>query len=302
MKLSAVYSHKPKKAKMSVFTVLILALLLLYTILLFLLLGWAFLTSLKSNADFYQHSYQLPQEFANQYQVVFTTLSMSGRPGKQADFWEILYNSVMYALGSAFFKTLVPCIAAYACARYHFKTSKVVYTAVMIAMIVPIVGSLPSELQIAYNFPSPSFHIYNNIWGAWILKSNMLGLYFFIMYSSFQSMPDAYFEAARIDGANNWQLLFKIALPLIKGTFMTVLLINFVEFWNDYQTPMIYLPQRPTMGYSVFYKVLATNDANFAWAPAKMAVSLMSAFPVVVLFCVFKDKLMGNLTMGGIKG
>ena len=161
-------------------------------------------------------------------------------------------------------------------------------------MIVPIVGSLPSELKIAYAL---GFH--NHIWGLWIMAANMQGLYFFVMYSAFKAMPAGYSEAAKIDGANNGQILLSIALPLIKNLFLTILLINFVEYWNNYQSPKVYLPYYPTLGYTLFAKS-SSNDLQEVGQI--LALAFIVATPVLVLFLAFQDRLMGNLTMGGLKG
>ncbi len=292
-----------EKKKWSVFTVLILAILLIYALLLCGLLLWAIMTSFKSENELINEGnyYKWPTEFTFHYASVLKNFSMAGSKGTRTGFWGIVGNTLVYALGSAFFKTLVPCLTAYACARFDFKPGKVVYTAVLVAMVIPIVGSLPSELSVAYSFNIGGYSlIVNNLVGVWILKANTLGLYFFVMYASFKSMPSTFFEAARIDGANNWQILFRIALPLIRNVFFTVLLINFVEFWNDYQTPMIYLREKATLGYSLWYKFF--NDSTYSTLPVIMTTTILVSSPVVILFIIFKDRFMGSLTVGGIKG
>ncbi len=292
-----------EKKKWSVFTILILTILLIYALLLCGLLFWAIMTSFKSENELVNEGnyYKWPTEFTFHYASVLKNFSMAGSKGARTGFWGIVGNTLVYALGSAFFKTLVPCLTAYACARFDFKPGKVVYTAVLVAMVIPIVGSLPSELSVAYSFNIGGYSlIINNLVGIWILKANTLGLYFFVMYASFKSMPSTFFEAARIDGANNWQILFRIALPLVRNVFFTVLLINFVEFWNDYQTPMVYLREKATLGYSLWYKFF--NDSTYSTLPVIMTTTILVSSPVVILFIVFKDRFMGSLTVGGIKG
>ncbi len=305
MKRTLVFSRKShlEKKKWSPFTIIILVVLLIYTVALAGLLYWAIITSFKSDNELVNEAnyYKWPMEFTSHYASVLKNFTMSGGKGTRLNFWQIVGNTLIYALGSAFFKTLVPCLTAYACARFDFKPGKVVYTAVLVAMVVPIVGSLPSELSVAYSFRIGDYSlIVNNLVGVWILKANTLGLYFFVMYASFKAMPSTFFEAARIDGANNWQILFHIALPLIKNIFFTVLLINFVEFWNDYQTPMVYLTEKATLGYSLWYKFF--NDSTYSTLPIIMTTTILVSSPVVILFIIFKDRFMGSLTVGGIKG
>ncbi len=288
------------KNQSSVLLITIGVLLALYVISMLVLFYWGFITSFKGAAkDFNRfdknRGFGLPTEWKiENYISVFNKMTVNIGFGKKVGFWTILVNSLLYAVGCAFFKTLIPCLTAYSCARFNFKSSKIVYTIVLITMIVPIVGSLPSELKVAY-----ALGFYNHIWGLWIMAANMQGLYFFVMYSAFKAMPLGYSEAAKIDGASNAQILVKIALPLIKNLFLTVLLINFVEYWNNYQSPKVYLPDYPTLGFTLFVKS-KSNDL-----PEKqqlIALAFIVAAPVLVLFIIFQDRLMGNLTMGGLKG
>ena len=275
-------------------------LLCVYVLSMLALFYWGFITSFKDGmrdlTDFARNrGFGFPKIWKTEnYTNVFDKIRMPAEPGKTVGFGTILVNSLLYALGCAFFKTLVPCLTAYSCSRFNFKSSKIVYTIVLITMIVPIVGSLPSELKIAYAL---GFH--NHIWGLWIMAANMQGLYFFVMYSAFKAMPAGYSEAAKIDGANNGQILLSIALPLIKNLFLTILLINFVEYWNNYQSPKVYLPYYPTLGYTLFAKS-SSNDLQEVGQI--LALAFIVATPVLVLFLAFQDRLMGNLTMGGLKG
>lgn len=289
---------KKMKLRLSPLLIVLGIVLALYVLSMVGIFFWGALTSLKDSymdITFYGNTYGFPREwlFSN-YGEVFLTFKMAAAPGKTAYFETILLNSLLYAFGCAFFKTLVPCITAYSCARFDFKTSKIVHSIVLITMIVPIVGSLPSELKVAYAL---GFH--NHIWGLWIMAANMQGLYFFVMYSAFKAMPMGYSEAAKIDGANNLQVMLKIAFPLIKNLFFTVLLINFVEYWNNYQVPMVYLPYYPTFGYTLFYY---SNSNEFNNVTQVIALAFIVAAPVLILFLIFQERLMGNLTMGGLKG
>ena len=290
--------------KLTVFPIIILVILLTYAIALFILVGYALLVSTRSpKTSDYQGTYLMMtnKNFYFNLFDVFDLVHVTKSNGQVSSLTDVLVNTLIYSIGSAFVKTLVPCLAAYACARFEFKTSKIVYTAVLVAMMIPVVGSLPSELKLAYGLG-----LVNNLAGVIMLKANMLGLYFFVMYASFKSVPSAYFEAAKIDGANNFQILFRIGFPLIKNVFLTVMLINFVTFWNDYQTPMVYLLDKPTLGYLLWQLVTGSGSPGDqklrTGAVYAFNMVILSSLPVVTLFAIFKDKFMGNLTMGGIKG
>ncbi len=220
---------------------------------------------------------------------------------------EMYWNSILYAGGCGLAATFVPCIAAYACARFNYKFSRIMHTTVIIVMMIPIVGSQPSEIQMTVNLK-----MFDKMWCLWIMRANFLGLYFLMFYDICKALPTSFSEAAKMDGANNFQIFFKIAMPLIKNTFLTVFLIRFIGFWNEYQAPMIYTPSFPTvaMGLNSLMDragghpmVLGDSDRfDMTYTPSRMAAAVLTAVPVCVLFACFQKRLLGNLTMGGIKG
>ncbi|MBR2647180.1 MAG: carbohydrate ABC transporter permease [Clostridia bacterium] len=228
------------------------------------------------------------------------TAAVFGQPAGEIGMAKMYLNSILYATGCAFAATFVPCIAAYACARFKFKFSRIMHTTVIIVMMIPIVGSMPSEIEVA-----KTLGFMNQIWGLWLMKANFLGLYFLMFYDVCKALPASFSEAAKIDGANNFQIFFKIAMPLLKNTFMTVLLILFISFWNDYQTPMVYMPSFPVIAVGL-NTVMTTNAYagryDHTMVPARMAIAVMTAVPVIILFACFQKRLLGNLTVGGVKG
>ena len=289
-----------KNAKLTPFAIILLVCLVLYTVSFILPMVWAVITSLKDYNDFDVNVIGMPKEYLWENYVyvfnkVYIPVDVAGgtlNVGIPMMFW----YSALYSLGCAFFQTLVPCLVAYLCARFQEKFSKVVYTTVIVTMILPIVGSLPAEIQMAKDLG-----LYNNIWGLWLMKANFLGMYFLVFYAAFKGMPMAYTEAAKIDGASNWRVLLTIIMPMIRNTFFTVMLINFINFWNEYQTPMVYLPSYPTVAVGMF-KIKESSGSEFARIPYRLAGSLLMFMPIFLVFLAVHEKLIGNLSVGGIKG
>ena len=237
---------------------------------------------------------------------VFAILKEAVIPGiKGAEFriWDVFSHSVLYAVGCALAKATVTCVTAYLCARYAYKISKIIYTVVLVSMMIPIVGSLPSEIQIAN-----TLGLYNQIWGMWIMRSNFLGLYFLIFYEQFKAMPKSFSEAAEIDGANDWRIMVSIAMPLIKFTFLSVLLIYFIEYWNDFLVPLALMPAKPTAAYAlhVLYNtggsVMEGAEHTLQNPPYVITFGLTIAAPIIILFVACNKQLLGNLSVGGVKG
>ena len=171
------------------------------------------------------------------------------------------------------------------------------YATVLIVMIIPIVGSMPSEIQMA-----KTFGLYNQMWGLWIMKANFLGMYFLVFHEYFKGLPDSYVEAAKIDGAGNVSILLRIGMPLAKNLFLTVLLINFITYWNDYQIPMLYLPSHPVAAWGMYRFVNEPLSTEISNTPTRLAGVCLMALPIVVFYAAFNKKLNVNLSVGGIKG
>lgn len=292
-----------REKKQNAFTVTLLVFLIIYTVSLLGVLAWGLMTSFKGAIDFMDHPYQFPEKFVNNISLVFrkfklpNTIDASGTGSRTVELSEMFLNSILYALGSSFAATIIPCVTAYACARFQFKFSKVIYTTVIVAMIIPTVGNLPSELQMVVNLG-----LYNKVYGLWLLKANFLGMYFLVFFGVFAAFPVSFTEAAKIDGANNLTIMLKIAFPLVINVMSTVLLINFINFWNDYQTPLLYMPAYPTVAYGLFKLNMGAVDGDIANVPAKLAASLLVVVPTLILFVIFQNKLLGSLTVGGVKG
>lgn len=290
---------KVLKTKFSPFTIVLLIVLAVYVLSMFTLIGWALITSFKSPNDFRTNAIGMPEKFVWNYTFVYTKfyVSVLTESGMEVVYMETMFvYSILYSLGCAFFQTLVPCITAYLCARFNYKFSKIVYTAVIVVMILPIVGSLPAELQMAKNTG-----LYDSIWGLWIMKANFLGMYFLVFYDGFKGLSMTYTEAAKIDGASNMHILLAIVLPLVKNIFFTVMLVNFIGFWNDYQVPLLYMPSYPTVAYGM-YNMANTRENNLSSVPMRMTGAMLMFIPIFTLFLIFQKRLLGNLTVGGIKG
>ena len=284
------------RRKTSSFFIVLFVFLIIYSLLLVGLLVWAMISSFKTPRDFQINPVGLPEKIVNNFAEAIKLYKMQvggvkGRP-LYAMFPQMLYNSVLYSVGCALSNTVVTCLTAYCCARYKYRMSKIVYAVVLITMTIPIVGSLPSQIQVAQ-----SLRTYNTVWGMWLQSATFLGLYFLVFYEMFASLPNSFFEAARIDGAGDFSLIFRIALPLAKNVFFTIFLLNFITYWNDYQTPLLFLKSMPVLSYGL-YLITQSN----AYVPMIMAAATVVLAPVVLIFIFANKKLMGNLTVGGVKG
>lgn len=300
--------RKPKKGQFSAFTLIVHLFLCVYALSMVVLLVWALITALKSSRDFRYNPLWLPtggigkwewNNFSRVFKefVVPVAYQVGPYAGTSAkiNLMGLATYSLLYAVGSAFVGVAAKCVTAYVVSRFNFRIGKVIYGAVILTMMLPIVGSAPSEISI-----TQALGIYDTFIGAWIQKASFIGLYFLIFYDSFRFIPKDYVEAATLDGAGEFTIFFKIMLPLVKNTFVMVFLLLFIEYWNDYQTPLLYLPTHPTVMYAT--QQLSQKGESGYGTPMKMASCIVVAIPLIVLFSIFSDKIMGDLTVGGVKG
>lgn len=278
--------------------------LIVYCVLLLFPLIWAFLNTFKFQDDFVGNVLGLPEkEFGwttKNYETAFMQFYMAIGVEKTKVYMEMMFlNSVLYAAGCAFMATLTPCIVSYLVAKYRFKFGKIIYGLVIVTMIIPIVGSLPSEYTLV-----TQLGLKDSFLGMWYMKCNFLGTYFLVFYAAWKSTPTEFIEAGRVDGISEFGILTRVMLPLVATTFGIIFVLNFIGFWNDYQTPMLYMPSYPTISYGLYdlYNGLGAMRNDVATDVMKLTLATVVMVPILALFLALKDKLIGNLTVGGIKG
>lgn len=288
------------KKKFTTLTSVMLVVLILYAVSLLGLLAWGMASSLKTDLDFVDNPYKLPSKwmFSNYPEVFKYFYVTSKATGETVYIWQLLFNTLYIAITQSLASTIVPFVTAYACARFPNKISKILCSTVLVVMIVPVVGNTAStiDMQMAVG-------IYDNIWLHWIAVAHFLGMYFLVFYGVFNSFPASYIEAAKIDGASNFRIMVEISFPLAINTAATVFLLNFIVYWNDYQMPLLYLPSYPTIANAYFTIIRVTPpDISINTFPHKLASTTVILFPILTIFLIFQKRLMGNLTLGGVKG
>jgi ABC-type glycerol-3-phosphate transport system permease component len=319
MKKENTLKTKTSDVVSTVFKVIIFIVLCVYAATIIYLLFWGLLTSLKSDNDFTapnNNMFGLPDLDRSEeevfglhnYVLVFTKFTF---PTSSTYYWmgneiehsqdatllSMLGNTLFYAAVQSVLPTLMSAVMAYLCARFkEFKSITIFYYVALIAMMIPTVGTYPAEISILQNLG-----IYDTPFGFMLQKSYYCGTYFFVFYAFFKSMAGSYMEAAEIDGASQYRIFFQIVLPLISTTFFTIVLIQFVAAWNDFRTPMLYMPTMPSIAYGVYRLTHIQAPAGMGIVPVRIAACMFLALPILVLFLFFKEKLMGNISMGGLK-
>ncbi len=292
------------KKKINVYSSLICTVLVFYTALMFILFVWGIFTALKTISDFYDNKVLWPSGpigswgwgnigyiWENFYIIEYNSIGQKVMIGVFGQ----LVNSIIVAIGGAFVSVAGCCIIAYLTARFDCLISKVIYSVIVVVMIVPIIGSTPSALLFLHKT-----NLYDNWLGYCLLRFSFAEMYTLLLYSSFKGISKEYAEAANIDGASEFMIFFRIMIPMIMPALNTIILIKAIAFWNDYNTSLLYMPSHPTLSYGAYYMSMSV-EGQLSHEPMKISSCLMVALPILVFFIIFRNKVMGNVTMGGIK-
>ncbi len=328
---------KRKQSKMGrgvgtklVITVLF-TLLMAYVALMVFALGWGLLTSFKSDQDFniFRNVLGLPNvsgvhpttgkyiefireksldalQFGNYSKVIGEFKVVDNPPSYYVWFGStlrnptveggiglMLFNSILYALGNSVVQVTALTLMGYICAKYDYKFSRFLYVMIVVIMALPIIGAYPAELTLLRNL-----NLYDTWYGNFIQKFGFIGMYFLVFYEYFKATPDTYRDAAEIDGASQFAVMTRIYIPMAVKTIGSVILVRFVFHWNDYSSIRMYMPTHPTLAYGVFWNTVVKPVSS---TPLAMASGMLLAIPILVIFIAFQNKIMGSMTLGGIK-
>jgi len=264
-----------------------------YAVSLIYAMGWAFMNSLKGNLEFFEDMMSPPKRwlFSN-YIKAFSLIEFDG-----VNFIAMFINSIWFALGSAILSTLSHAVTGYIFAKYNFFGKRVFFNFVIFTIALPVVGTLPSLYQIVNSLglnDSPLFLI---------TALGGFGSNFLITYAFFKSMDRTYMEAARIDGASHSSIFWRIMLPQAAPMLFSIGLLSFIGQWNNYETPLLMLSKMPTLATGLYQfsdkMIFAVGDAS---QTVYFAGILLASLPVVLLVIAFHEKIMENVSAGGIKG
>ena len=294
---------KNKKGKPTPVTIAIFCLLIIYVIVLFVPIIWSTIASFMNNTDF-NNFFGTLKSFKNGIRYTFENFAyawnnlevVSTTTDNVFLIPDLLINSVLYAFGCATAFTVCPVIVAYATARFKYGFSKVIYAFVIVTMALPIVGSMASEITMLKNLG-----IFDTFPAMFVLRFNFLSIYFLILYAQFSSLPMDYTEAAKIDGASNLRIMLQVIVPQSLNTIVTVFVLSFISYWNDYQIPLLYLPSYPTAAFGIYDFVRNSAGAG-AYIPTQLAATIIMTLPIIIVFIIFNKRIRVSVAMGGIKG
>lgn len=254
------------------------------------ILVWGFIAACKTHTEIVLDPFGLPKEWnLKNFVEVFTELEVG-----DAGFGEMLFNSIYFSVLGPLIQQITTASFAYCCTRYKFPGSNLPYTIILIMMTLPIYGMAGSTYKILHSlgFINSYAYIFTSISGM------SAGFLYYRAY--FQNMSWSYVEAAKIDGANDFQIYLRVMLPMAKPIFGALFLTSWLSSWNGYSTALVHHPDIPTLPVGIYqFNIEMMYRAKLH---ILFAACILVCLPALVLFAMFSKIITTNVSLGGLKG
>ena len=250
---------------------------------------WMVLTSFKSygsyNAEHTPVFFTLSPTLEN-YWEAFTAVPLGG----------YLLNTLIFSVITTAIMVVVSTLAAYAFARLEFKGKNLLFALFLSMMMIP------SELVVITNFVTITNLDLRNSFPGLILPSITSVFYIYLLKESFEQVPDELYRAAKVDGTSDLKYLWKVMIPICRPTLVTITILKIIECWNSYVWPRLITDNQAYFLVSNGIQEIRENGFGRENIPAMMAAVVVISVPLIVLFLIFRKKIMEGVSRGGMKG
>ena len=250
---------------------------------------WMVLTSIKSygsyNAEYVPLLYTTSPTLQN-YVDAFTAVPLA----------RYFMNTVIFTGITTALMLVVIVLAAFAFSRLDFAGKDLLFTAFLSLMMIP------NELVVITNFVTITNWGLRNTFLGLILPSVTSVFYIYLLKENFDQIPDDLYKAAKVDGCSDFKYLMKVMIPICRPTIVTVVLLKVIECWNSYVWPRLITDNELYFLVSNGIQEIRENGFGRENIPAMMAAVVVISVPLIVLFLIFRKKIMEGVSRGGTKG
>ncbi len=250
---------------------------------------WMVLTSLKSygayNAEYIPALYTLSPTLQN-YVDAFTQVPLG----------QYLLNTLIFTVITTALMIFVITLAAFAFARLEFRGKNVVFTLFLSLMMIP------NELVVITNFTTITKLDLRNTFLGLILPSVKSVFYIYLLKENCEQLPQELYYAAKVDATSDLKYLFKVLIPICRPTIITIIILKVIECWNSYVWPRLITDNEKYYLVSNGIQEIRENGFGRENIPAMMAAVVVISVPLILLFLIFRKKIMAGVSRGGTKG
>lgn len=243
-------------------------------------------SSFKSSSEIFTHPLSFPKSF---HLDTYKTLL------EQIPFMKYFFNSIVVSFISVVFILITGSLAAFYIARYKYKWNNALFFFFLMGMMIPIkLGIVPLFILMK------NMGLTNSLWSLiFMYTATGIPLSMLILTGFFKTMPLELEEAARMDGANDLRILWNVVLPLMRPALGTVFIINFIQSWNDFFFPLIFITNEAKKTITVGMLSLF-GEYSADWGSLFAGLTL-SSVPMIVLFFIASKQFMEGITAGAVK-
>ena len=250
---------------------------------------WMLLTSIKSysayNSEYIPKLFTLSPTFQN-YIDAFTAVPLA----------QYFLNTIIFTVITTAIMLVVTVLAAFAFARLNFRGKDLVFTLFLSLMMIP------NELVVITNFVTVTNMDMRNTFAGLILPSVTSVFYIYLLKENFAQIPNELYYAAKMDGTTDFRYLLRVMVPICKPTLVTVTILKVIECWNSYVWPRLITDEESHFLVSNGIQSIRENGFGRENIPAMMAAVVVISVPLIVLFLVFRKRIMEGVSRGGTKG
>jgi sn-glycerol 3-phosphate transport system permease protein len=211
-----------------------------------------------------------------------------------APFAHYFLNTVLLVTGTLACQLVLCTLAAYAFARYDFFGSNVAFVLVLIQLMI-----MPDVLLVGNYRIMTSLGLVDTITAIGLpYVASAFGI--FLLRQTFKTVPKELEEAARVEGANTLQILWKVYIPLAKPVYIAYALVSISYHWNNFLWPLIITNTVGSRPLTVGLQVFASTDQGVDWAIIT-AATLMTSAPLLVAFLLFQRQFVQSFMRAGIR-
>lgn len=250
---------------------------------------WMILTSVKSYGAY-------SSEYIPKFFTLSPTMQNYADAFTQVQLGKYFLNTAIFTLATTAIMMVVITLAAFAFARLEFKGKNVAFVFFLSLMMIP------NELVIITNYVTVTNLDMRNTFAGLILPSVTSVFYLYLLKENFEQIPDNLYYAAKVDGTSDLKYLFRVMIPISKPTMITITILKVIECWNSYVWPRLITDNENYYLVSNGIQEIRENGFGRENIPAMMAAVVVISVPLIVLFLVFRNKIMEGVSRGGTKG
>ncbi|MBQ8249935.1 MAG: carbohydrate ABC transporter permease [Clostridia bacterium] len=282
-------ANNKKTDRISVGKVIIYILLGIWALAVLFPFYWMILTSIKSYGAY-------SSEYVPKFITLSPTLENYITAFTSVPLGQYFLNTVIFTVATTAIMLIVIIPAAFAFSRLEFKGKNLVFTLFLSLMMIP------NELVVITNFMTITNLDLRNTFVGLILPSVTSVFYIYLLKENFSQIPNELYLAAKVDGTSDLKYLFRVMLPICRPTVVTVTILKVIECWNSYIWPRLITDDPAYFLVSNGIQEIRENGFGRENIPAMMAAVVVISLPLIVLFIIFRKKIMEGVARGGTKG